>query len=192
MWTVASLCTFIVAQTCWVEPKIADIGINDSPRVFLYCSPQRISIRRRCQLQWCFWDYRSFPYIVLISLRKRTIFTCTANHLREKEWVVTSNWTVEMEQELDALSHHMLMAAINSQLPSVLEYLDKCRCTLQLTQASFMHFHKFDSKLALWLSMHVSLRLQLSSIVREVSSVDRKGEKNPLRATITCILPGCM
>lgn len=124
-------------------------------------------------------------------IRKRTIFTCTANHLCEKEWVVTSNWTVEMEQELDALSHHMLMAAINSQLPSVLEYLDKCRCTLQLTQAPFMHFHKFDSKLPLWLSVHVSLRLQLSTIVREVSSVDRK-ERNSLRATITYILPGCM
>lgn len=58
-----------------------------------------------------------------------------------------SDRTVEMEQELDALSHHMLMAAINSQLPGILEYLDKRRCTLQLTQTSFMHFHKFDSKL---------------------------------------------
>ena len=112
-------------------------------------------------------------------IRKRTIFTGTANHLRGKEWVVTSNWTAEIEQELDALSHQMLMAAINSQLPSVLEYLDKCRCTLQLTQAFFMHFHKFDSKLPPWLCMHVLLRLQLSNIVRDVSNLDRKKEKIP-------------
>lgn len=115
--------------------------------------------------------------------KKRTIFTGWANHLWEKEWALTSNWTVEMEQELDALSHHMLMAAINSQLPSVLEYVDKCRCTLQLTQVSFAHFHKIDSKLPLWLSSHVSLRLQLSDIVREVSSVDHE-EKNTSRAII--------
>lgn len=122
-----------------------------------------------------------FAYII----RKRTISTGLANHLGEKEWVVTSNWTVEMEQELDALSHHMLMAAINSQLPGVLEHLDKCRCTLQLTQASLVHFHKFDSKLAPWLSVHVSPRLQLGNIVREVSRVDceeksLKGNNNML------------
>lgn len=133
-----------------------------------------MSIRQRCQLQRCFCSHTAPTLYCAYVIRKRTIFTGTANHLWEKEWVVTSNWTVEMEQELDALSHQMLMAAINSQLPGILEYLDKCRCTLQLTQASFMHFHKFDSKLPLWLNMHVSLRLQLSNIVREVSNVDRK------------------
>lgn len=109
--------------------------------VCLDCSWQRISIKQQCQL----------PYIVLIILEKRTILQGAANHLQKRESErareggrqAASSWTVEMEQELDALSHHMLMAAINSQLPGILEYLDKRRCTLQLTQTSFMHFHKF-------------------------------------------------
>lgn len=86
-------------------------------------------------------------YCALI-LSKRTIFMGAANQLRWREGgrQAASHPTVEMEQELAALSHHMLMAAINSQLPGILEYLDKRRCTLQLTQTSFMHFHKFDSK----------------------------------------------
>lgn len=148
------------------------------PHAFLYYPRQRI-IQAKVSITTVLVMLLLLLYIVLISLKKRTIFKGSANHLWEKEWVVTSNWTVEMEQELDALSHHMLMAAINSQLPSVLEYLDKCRCTLQLTQASLVHFHKFDSKLPLWLSMHVSARLQLSSIVRKVSSVDGEGKKIP-------------
>lgn len=96
-----------------------------------------------------------------------------------------------MEQELDALSHHMLMAAINSQLPGVLEYLDKRRCALQLARAAFMHFHKLDSVLPRWLSMHVSLRVQLSTIVREVESravvVGGGGLEGNNNMYITCV-----
>lgn len=60
---------------------------------------------------------------------KWNIFSPLANHRRERP-----DWSVETEQELDTLSRHMLMAAINSQLASGIECLDKCRCTARLTR----------------------------------------------------------
>lgn len=116
--------------------------MNDTSCVFIFFStpqkdlnlPKSVSysgaLKRALLLYWA----------SIIRKKKRTIFAGPANHLCEKEWVATSSWTVEMEQELGALSHHMLMAAINSQLHRVLEHLDKCRCTLQLARGSLVAF----------------------------------------------------
>lgn len=160
MWTAASLCTFIGPLNL-----VGSLGDSRTQRwMTLYTfafTAQHKGYQLGRGVSYNGASETSASFFILYIIRKRTIFPGAANHLQEKGWVAASNWTVEMEQELDALRHRMLMAAINRQLPSALEYLDKRRCTLQLTQASFMHCHKLDRKLHLWLSMHVFILIAI-------------------------------